>query len=77
MITIKFTIKLNCTVKLYSEYGVDSEKSVFPTIFGRDRFQGNLLSFEKQKWLQKILFDVNFLEIHNGVAFVLTAVDDN
>ena len=35
-----------------------SEKSVFPTSFGRGRFQGNLFSFEKHKWLQKILFDV-------------------
>ena len=25
-----------------------SEKSVFPTSFGRRRFQGNLFSFEKQ-----------------------------
>ena len=52
-----------------------SEKSVFPTSFG---FQGNLFSFEKHKWLQKILFDVICLEIrHNGVAFFLTAVDEN
>ena len=34
------------------------ETSVFPTNFGLDRFQGNLYSFEKRKWLQKILFDV-------------------
>ena len=40
-----------------------SEKSVFPTSFGRGRFQGNLFSFEKHKWLQKILFDVICLEI--------------
>ena len=54
-----------------------SEKSVFPTSFGRGRFQGNLFSFEKQR-LQKILFDVICLEIrHNGVAFFLTAVDEN
>ena len=26
-----------------------NEKSIFPTSFGRDRFQGNLLSFEKRK----------------------------
>ena len=53
-----------------------SEKYVFPTSFGR--FQGNLFSFEKHKWLQKILFDVICLEIrHNGVAFFLTAVDEN
>ena len=77
MIRIKFTIKLNCTIKLYREHGVDSGKSVFPTSFGRGRFQGNLFSFEKQKWLQKILFDVNFLEIyHNGFAFFLTVVDE-
>ena len=76
MITIKFTIKLNCTIKLYSEHGVDSEMSVFPTSFGRGRFQGNLFSFEKQKWLHKILFDVNFLEIYNGFAFFLTVVDE-
>ena len=44
-----------------------SEKSVFPTSFGRGRFQGNLFSF-----------DVICLEIrHNGVAFFLTAVDEN
>ena len=35
-----------------------SEKSVFPTSFGCGRFQGNLFSFEKHKWLQKILFDI-------------------
>ena len=35
-----------------------SKKSVFPTSFGRGRFQGNLFSFEKHKWLQKIVFDV-------------------
>ena len=55
-----------------------SEKSVFPTSFGRGRFQGNLFSFEKHKWLQKILFGVICLEIRrNGVAFFLTAVDEN
>ena len=54
-----------------------SEKSVFPTSFGCGRFPGNLFSFEKHKWLQ-ILFDVICLEIrHNGVAFFLTAVDEN
>ena len=51
-----------------------SEKSVFPTSFGRGRFQGNLFSFEKHKWLQKTLFDVICLQIsHNGVAFFLTS----
>ena len=55
-----------------------SEKSVFPTSFGCGRFQGNLFSFEKHKWLQEILFDVICLEIRqNGVAFFLTAVDEN
>ena len=55
-----------------------SEKSVFPTSFGRGRFQRNLFSFEKHKWLQKILFDVICLEIrHNGVTFLLTVVDEN
>ena len=55
-----------------------SEKSVFPTSFDRDRFQGNLFSFEKLKWLQKILRDVIYLEMHhNGVGFFLTAVDEN
>ena len=34
-----------------------SEKSVFPTSLGHGRFQENLLSFEKHKWLQKILFE--------------------
>ena len=43
---------------MYSEYGVDSENSIFPTSFGLGRFQGNLFSFEKHKWLQKISFDV-------------------
>ena len=68
-----------CIYKLYSEYGADvvTEKSVFQTSFGRGRFQGNLFSFEKHKWLQ-ILFEVICLEIrHNGVAFFLTAVDEN
>ena len=47
-----------------------SEKSVFPTSFGRGRFQGNLFSFEKH--------NVICLEIrHNGVVFFLTAVDEN
>ena len=55
-----------------------SEKFVFPTRFGRCRFEGNLFSFEKHKWLQKILFDAIFLEIlHNGVASFLTGVDEN
>ena len=55
-----------------------SEKPVFPTSFGRGRFQGNLFSFEKRKWLRKILFEVICLEIRqNGVAFFLTAVDEN
>ena len=55
-----------------------SEKSVLPTSFDRDRFQGNLFSFEKLKWLQKILRDVICLEMHhNGVGFFLTAVDEN
>ena len=55
-----------------------SEKSVFPTSFGRGRFQGNLFSFEKYKWLQYDLFDVIYLEIrHNGVAFFLTVIDEN
>ena len=77
MITIKFTIKLNCTVKLYSEYGVDSEKSVSQLVSAVTVFKG-IYCHLKNKWLQKILFDVNFLEIHhNGVAFVLASVDDN
>ena len=55
-----------------------SEKFVFPTRFGRGRFEGNLFSFEKHKWLQKILSDAIFLEIlHNGVASFLTGVDEN
>ena len=55
-----------------------SEKSVFPTSFGRGHFQGILLSFEKHKMLQKILFDVICLEIrYNGVAFFLTAIGAN
>ena len=54
------------------------EKPVSPTSFDCGRFQGNLFSFEKHKWLQKILFDVICLQIrHNGVAFFLTAVDEN
>ena len=55
-----------------------SENSVFPTRFRRDDFQWNLLSFEKHKLLQNILFDVMYVEIrHNSVAFFLTAVDEN
>ena len=66
-----------CIYKLYMRLTV-SGKSIFPTGFGRGRFQENLFSFEKHKWLQKILFDVICLEIyHNGVAFFLTAVDEN
>ena len=42
-----------------------NEKSVFPTSFDR-RCQGNLFSFEKHKWLQKILFDVIYLEIRRN-----------
>ena len=55
-----------------------SEKSVFPTSFGRGCFQGNLFSFEKHNLLQKISFDVICLVIrHNGVTFFLTPVDKN
>ena len=55
-----------------------STKSVFPTSFDRGQFPGNLFSFKKRKWLQEILFDVIYLKIrHNGVAFFLTAVDEN
>ena len=43
----------------------------------RGRFQGNLFSFEKGKWLQKISFDDRCLQIrHTGVAFFLTEVDE-
>ena len=50
----------------------------FPSSFGHARFQGNLFSFGKHKWLHKILFDVICLEIrHNGVVFFLTTVDEN
>ena len=31
-----------------------SKKSVIPTSFGRDRFQGNLFSFENESYLQVI-----------------------
>ena len=41
------------------------EKSVVPTSFGRGRLQGNLFSFEKNKWLQKSLFDIICLEIRH------------
>ena len=55
-----------------------SEKSIFLTSFDRGLFQGNLFPFEKDKWLQKILFDIIKLQIrHNGVSFFLTAVDEN
>ena len=36
---------INCTVNMRLTV---SEKSVFPTSFGRGRFQGNLFSFEKR-----------------------------
>ena len=52
-IYIYIYIYINCTVNMGLTV---SEKSVFPTSFGRGRFQGNLFSFEKHKWLQKILF---------------------
>ena len=49
-----------------------SEKFVFSTSFSRDRFQGTLYSFEKHKWLQKILFDAICLRIHhNGATLVI------
>ena len=65
----------NCTVNMGLTV---SEKSVFPTSFGRGPFQGNLFSFEKHKWVQKTLFDIICLEIrHNCVTFFLTAVDEN
>ena len=51
---------INCTVNVGFTV---SEKSVFPTSLGHDRFQWNLFSFEKHKWLQNILFDVICLEI--------------
>ena len=47
----KTYIYIYCTVNMGLTV---SDKSVFPTSFGRGRFQGNLFSFEKQKWLQKI-----------------------
>ena len=58
-------IYINCTVNMGLTV---SEKSVFPTSFGRDRFQGNLFLFEKHKWLQKILFDVICLEIRHNAS---------
>ena len=68
-------MSISCTVNMGLTV---SEKSVFPTSFDCGRFQGNLFSFEKHKWLQKILFDVICLEIHhNGVAFFLIDVDKN
>ena len=33
----------------YSEYEIESEKSVFPSSFGCGHFQENLFSFEKRK----------------------------
>ena len=67
-IKVYIYIYVNCTVNM--ELTV-SEKSVFPTSFGRCRFQGNLFSFQ-------ILFDVICLQIrHNGVSLFLTAVDEN
>ena len=70
-----YYIYINCAVNMGLTV---SEKSVFPTSFSHGHFQGNLFSFEKHKWLHKILFDVICLEIcHNGVAFFLTAVDEN
>ena len=41
-------ICMNCTVNMKLTV---SEKSVFPTSFGRGRFQGNLFLFQKHKWL--------------------------
>ena len=68
-------IHLCCTVNMGL---ADSKKSVFSTSFGCGCFQGNLFSFEKRKWLKKILFDLICLEIrHNGVAIFITAVDKN
>ena len=50
-----------------------SGKFIFPTSFGRGCFQVNLFSFEKRKWLQKILFDVKCFAVrHNNVTFFLT-----
>ena len=55
-----------------------TEKSVFPTSFNHGRIQGNLFSFKRRKWLQKVLFDVRCLKIHhNRVAFSLTPIDEN
>ena len=48
-------ICMNCTVNM--ELTVSDKSftvSVFPTRFGRGRFQGNLFLFQKHKWLQKI-----------------------
>ena len=36
-----------------------SEKSVFPTSFGRGRFQGNLFSFEKHKGYRRFYLTSN------------------
>ena len=74
-ICLNLYIYINCTVNMGLTV---SEKSVFPASFDRGRCQGNLFSFGKHNWLQKILFDVICLEIrYNGVAFFLTAVDEN
>ena len=66
---------INCTVNMGL---IVSDKSVFPTSFSHDCFQGNLFSFEKDNGYRKFLFDMIYLEVcHNGVAFFLTAVNEN
>ena len=50
-----YIIYINCTVNIGLAV---TEKSVFPTSFGCGHFQGDLISYEKRMWLQKILFDV-------------------
>ena len=52
-----------------------SDKSVFTTSFGLKGIYSHLKNISAYR---KFLFDVIYLEVrHNGVAFFLTAVDEN
>ena len=46
-----FFIYINCKLNIGLRV---TDNSVFPTSFGHGRFQGNLFSFEKHDWLQKV-----------------------
>ena len=68
-------ICMNCTVNM--ELTV-SDKSVFPTRFGRVVFKGIYSYFKNISGYRRFLFEIICLDIrHNDGTFFLTAADEN